>query len=223
MQKLLAIFFDLDNTLIDRNAAFKACMLEYFKCYLPDFNFDEEWNKIQQKDNWGYTKRAKFSPWFVEYFSPVNQTIDDFWEFQRLNISTHISPLDSSIVEQLKRLKNNYKIGILTNGGLFNQSKKIKNSKLDQIFLEEEIIISEQYQIKKPDAAIFQLLLDQLQIPANQLLYVGDDPLNDIWGAQQLGIKTAWISWERKWEHSYTPDYIFNNLKTTLDQLCHTI
>jgi putative hydrolase of the HAD superfamily len=215
-----AIYFDLDNTLIDRNAAFKACLKDYFDQFLTDLDFEKEWAAIQKKDDWGYTKRSEFSQWFINCFSPQNQTANDFWEFQRLHISTHIPAVEEFILHQLSDLKSKYKIGILTNGGIYNQNQKIKNSKLDQIFLEEEILISEKYQVKKPDAKLFKLLLHQLNINPNQLLYIGDDPINDIWGAKQLGIQTSWISWGRDWDKDYEADFNYNKLKTILEELC---
>lgn len=46
---------------------------------------------------------------------------------------------------------------------------------------------------EKPDPRIFQHALDQLGVPPEHVLHVGDDPIADIQGAQNVGMQTLFI------------------------------
>jgi len=135
-----------------------------------------------------------------------------FWNYIQTNISSYVRPIPTTLRNLLLRIQKQYKIGLLTNGSVANQSRKICTAQLDTIFPVETIHISQQYHLSKPDAPLFELILEQSQLQAPQLLYVGDDPINDIKGAANVGIKTAWISHKREWTHSIKPDLIFENI-----------
>lgn len=46
----------------------------------------------------------------------------------------------------------------------------------------------------KPDAAIFHAACEALGVAPQEALYVGDDPLLDVEGAQKAGLRAAWIN-----------------------------
>jgi 2-haloalkanoic acid dehalogenase type II len=46
----------------------------------------------------------------------------------------------------------------------------------------------------KPDARIFNRLLDEAGVEAAQVLHIGDDPQLDVVGAAQAGMQAAWIN-----------------------------
>jgi HAD superfamily hydrolase (TIGR01509 family) len=46
----------------------------------------------------------------------------------------------------------------------------------------------------KPDARIFNRLLDEARVEAAQVLHVGDDPQLDVVGAAQAGMQAAWLN-----------------------------
>jgi FMN phosphatase YigB (HAD superfamily) len=43
---------------------------------------------------------------------------------------------------------------------------------------------------RKPNAQLFQAALDELGIPAGQVIYVGDDPRLDVAAARRIGMRT---------------------------------
>ncbi len=49
----------------------------------------------------------------------------------------------------------------------------------------------------KPDARIFADACAHLQLAPEQILHVGDDPLCDVVGAREAGLRTAWMNRER--------------------------
>lgn len=63
----------------------------------------------------------------------------------------------------------------------------------------------------KPDPAIFHAACDSLGVAPQEALYVGDDPLLDVEGAQKAGLRAAWINRQelepvRSLPHHVRPD-----------------
>lgn len=207
-----AIYFDLDNTLINRDAAFLACMQAFFDENMPNHYFKNEEVEIEKVDQFGYTAREEFVEWFIQYYQPKGWNETNFWDYLHANISDFVRPIQPALRALLLKLQKQYKIGLLTNGSISNQSRKIHKAQLDTIFPTETIYISQQYNLSKPDVQLFELIVEQSQVQPQQLLYVGDDPINDIKGAAKAGLKTAWISHKREWLHNIKPDFIFENI-----------
>ncbi len=94
----------------------------------------------------------------------------------------------------LADLKENYKLGLLTNGPSDIQWEKIEALGLDQQF--DAVIVAGDVGIYKPDVRVFEMLLKKLDVAAEHSLFVGDSYDADILGAHQAGMYTAWIKRE---------------------------
>lgn len=69
----------------------------------------------------------------------------------------------------------------------------------------------------KPDAAIFHAACEALGVAPQEALYVGDDPLLDVEGAQKAGLRAVWINRAelepvRTLPEHVRPDATFGNL-----------
>ncbi len=56
------------------------------------------------------------------------------------------------------------------------------------------VIVSEENGWRKPHQKIFQDTLRQMQVTAEEAIYIGDSPMEDIKGALQAGLKTIFVS-----------------------------
>lgn len=54
------------------------------------------------------------------------------------------------------------------------------------------ILVSEWEGIKKPDPRIFNKALNILNVQANEAIFVGDHPENDVLAAKKVGMKGIW-------------------------------
>ncbi len=54
-------------------------------------------------------------------------------------------------------------------------------------------LISSQVGFRKPAAEFFQAVVEELKLPPQQILMVGDDLVNDVQGAVNAGFRSAWI------------------------------
>ena len=73
----------------------------------------------------------------------------------------------------------------------------------------------------KPDAPIFHATCERLGVQPSQLLHVGDDPLLDVSGARDAGLRTCWINRrDEAWPEGLAPpDLQFDTLAELADWL----
>lgn len=93
-------------------------------------------------------------------------------------------------------LHKNNKTALLTNGSSHVQRGRIKAAGIARYF--DGIIISEEVQVKKPDAQIFYLALQELggkgREDAKFTLMIGDSLNADIQGGRNAGMDTCWYN-----------------------------
>jgi HAD superfamily hydrolase (TIGR01549 family) len=96
-------------------------------------------------------------------------------------------------VEAIRRLAPHYRLGLLSNFDDAQCGREVlADSGVAELF--EAVIISAEVRLRKPDPRIFRRMLAMLDLAPHEVLYVGDTPRDDVWGAYQVGIPTVWIS-----------------------------
>lgn len=93
----------------------------------------------------------------------------------------------------LKKLREKYIVTLITNADNDVLYKSIKRHG----FSFDYIISSEDAACNKPQREIFDMALKNMGIPANKAIMIGDSITEDIMGAQNVGLKTLWISGEK--------------------------
>jgi putative hydrolase of the HAD superfamily len=58
----------------------------------------------------------------------------------------------------------------------------------------QHVIISAEVGWRKPAPEFFAAVCRTVDLPADQILYVGDDPVNDVQGAQSAGLRALWFN-----------------------------
>lgn len=90
------------------------------------------------------------------------------------------------------------------------------NADLERIGLKRhfrDCITSRDVGHAKPHARIFESACERLGIAAAHVLHVGDDPLLDIAGARDAGLRTAWLNrGGAAWSHGAPPDLVVRDL-----------
>ena len=113
-------------------------------------------------------------------------------EYKKNQQKLQMSNITISILELAK--ENDVKLGIITNGPSEHQWAKIKALGVEKWIAKENIIVSGDYGINKPDVRIFEIMQEKLQLPNASLYYIGDSIENDIVGANNAGWKSIWIN-----------------------------
>lgn len=111
----------------------------------------------------------------------------------------------------LQQLAKRYPLLALTNG----------NADIQQVGLSDyfqHALNAEQIGVGKPDPQAYQRLLAVADITPAQLVHIGDNPQDDILGAQQMGIRTVWFNpTQVPWQHAIEPTYQIQRLAQLLD------
>lgn len=199
-----ALLFDLDNTLIDFSFAEKHGLQQIYQTYfshcISSHEFEQCFRTIN-KQLWHLVeqKQVAIEHLHPQRFKSLTATIKvafDAMEIahtyaQTLGEYSHWYPGTKEI---LLNLKKNYAIGIVTNG--ITQVKQIQYSKLEIATLCDSFLVSEVLGIAKPDKAIFDLALQQLNAHAHEVLMIGDSLSSDYQGAINAGLDFCWVNKE---------------------------
>ena len=131
--------------------------------------------------------------------------------YQRvLNITAHSR-------EVLARLQAMGRPMVVVSNFYGNVNAVLKEFRFDNLFV--DVIESAAVGIRKPDPKIFQLGVEALGLPAEEVLVTGDSIDKDIVPARELGCKTAWFKgegWTEKQYDEAVPDYIITDLSEIL-------
>lgn len=187
-----AIIFDLDNTLIDRQKAFKEMLERKFHILFDDEALIQKMiNDILKWDNNGTVERIDvFKKWAEVYhitkISP--EQLDKEWS----NESGSVAFLFDDVRDTLKELKKKYKIAVLTNGNASSQRRKLNTINIYDLL--DYSLVSSEYGVRKPDKKIFEYTAKQLDLKTEECSYVGDNYKIDILGSRNAGMLPVFIS-----------------------------
>jgi putative hydrolase of the HAD superfamily len=102
----------------------------------------------------------------------------------------HLFPYTIEILEYLKQKE--YKMHLITNGFESVQFKKIKNSGLQDYFI--EVITSEASNSLKPQKEIFEYALKNANASVEKSIMIGDNESADIQGGINIGMDTIFVN-----------------------------
>ena len=109
-----------------------------------------------------------------------------------------------------------YKLGLVSN---FTYAPVIyaglRKLGINQFF--NAILVSEDVGWRKPHVKVFEETLRRLELRREEVVYVGDSPLEDVKGAKDVGMKTIFVpsqfySTENLYESKQQPDFIVNDV-----------
>lgn len=194
MKDIKAIIFDFDDTLGNRDVYaylfYEEFLNEYFS-YLNDSPILKE-AMLQDLMRWDQEGDCKKQYCFERLANKYNLTIPDFniEEYYNGKIGD-LTVLYDKTNDVLKKLKDKYKLGILTNGTSYGQKGKLEHC-LD-LSLFDAVVISGDTPYKKPQKELFEIVVNKLNVLPNETLMVGDNFSNDIYGAINAGLEAIWI------------------------------
>ena len=198
------ILFDLDGTLVNRQSTLDVFANELATTYAEDLNdFDTEdfLNIIREADGKGYRPKEQVFQSFIQNLPwitpPSVEDLTDFWYTTYPKCAQAMKGA-YNVLETLKT--RGFKLGLITNGTERAQMGKIERLDFQAYF--DTLIISETAGIKKPDPEIFNMALTDLNLKASETYYVGDHPINDIAGAEALGMTGIWLSGHLPWPNA---------------------
>jgi putative hydrolase of the HAD superfamily len=176
-----ALVFDLDQTLLDRQAAFDDWMAS-----LDVTSFERK--RLRELDDNGDGERELF-------FDAVASLIGEPLSQQSFVESLlRFAKPDHALVRTLKRLQANYVLAILTNGGALSQQTKIDSLGLCDVFAPNCIFVSSVIGFEKPDPNAFYHVAEAIGVANETCLYFGDRIETDIFAAKRAGWRACHVA-----------------------------
>jgi len=186
--------FDLDNTLIDREAAFRRWSQAFICTHgLPE----EAWPFMESADQDGMTPKEVF-------FAEIRSAFDISTGIEELMNRYYVDypacyNVDPRTVAGLRQLRaREWRIGVITNGGPAQLAKLEATNLIQHV---DAICVSEVVGASKPDPAIFKMAAELCERPLEGWM-TGDSASADIAGGRGVGLRTIWIARGRSWAPS---------------------
>ncbi len=194
-----ALLFDLDETLLDRDASIRAFLARQyarFAAELATVPFAQYQERFLLHDEYGYVaKELVYQRLVTEFGLALDSArlVEDFYaDCWQSGI------LFAGAIELLQAARQaGYGIAIVTNGSVRTQMPKITNTVLAHLV--DQVLVSEAEGIRKPDAEIFHRAAHRLGVEPHECVMIGDNPQADIWGGLQAGMRTVWRQGALPW------------------------
>jgi putative hydrolase of the HAD superfamily len=202
------LFFDLDHTLWDFETNSKETIQELYTTHslaelgIVDFDgfystYSAHNHRLWDRYTKGFIKQEELR-WKRVYlslldFKVANEPLAKEMSQAYLEIlpnKKHLFPYTIEILEYLKQKE--YKMHLITNGFESVQFKKIKNSGLQDYFI--EVITSEASNSLKPQKEIFEYALKNAKASVEKSIMIGDNEFADIQGGINMGMDTVFVN-----------------------------
>ncbi|MDE2900855.1 MAG: HAD family hydrolase [Chloroflexota bacterium] len=212
---ITAVLFDLDNTLFDREAAFRRVAEDFYAEFLASsasVGREEAVALMVEWDEDGYSNRREFREAVLAEWPEAGLDIDALSAWYRVAMDRRSAP-DASVNDFLGDINRaGLPWGIVTNGNGPNQRNKCRLAGLEE--LAGFIIASEEQGYAKPDPRIYGDAMAVLGLASPEgVLFVGDNPVTDIDGAARFGMRTAWVSRGRAFPAELrAPDHVIERV-----------
>lgn len=195
------VLFDLDNTLADREAAFRR-WAEWFVAEHHLAPSAVDWLCIEDGD--GFRPRDELFAALRDRYG-IAASVDQLVTRYRADYPSFFRP-DPGVVAALTALRaDGWRTGIVTNGPP-TQEAKIASLQLGTLI--DGVCVSDVVGLEKPDRRIFELAATRCGAALDGWM-VGDSPDADIAGGHAVGLRTAWIHRGREWDRTaFAPDAI---------------
>lgn len=234
-----ALFMDLDNTLANDSESLRlslAAIMPVLTQLRPDLSSEDIYQTFRKVNDWHWEYyddspiaamtrsvdvRTLIAQETLEALDRPNPELarELAASFQAARSKTYACYDD--VIPVLQKLHGRIPLILITNGNAEMQREKIERCRLTPYL--NAVFIAQEVGASKPAPPIFQRALDWAGQLPHETLMVGDNPVKDIQGAQNLGIQTAWMRRDgrRVDPPSKKPDYTVGAMTEILEIIEH--
>jgi putative hydrolase of the HAD superfamily len=199
--KIKGVVFDLDHTLFDRYATLTAIAPHFCSYFdVADGMTPEVFTPIWIEAD----KNCVHLGWsaVIAYLAErgVFRTVPELNVYSAflLGMFRRISvPFDCTRALLCDLRKAGYRTGLITNGSGETQRAKLRNLGIEDCF--DQIVITGEFGVHKPAPEPFLAAARWLGTQPSELLYVGDNPLNDVQASREAGYVPVWVRTTGTW------------------------
>jgi FMN phosphatase YigB (HAD superfamily) len=176
------VCFDLDNTLIDRDGAFRA-WARWVGARVGVGEDAVAW--LVAEDNGGYRPRAELFAAFEERYGVTLSVAEYDREHPRFTWA------EPEVLQGLANLRaGGWRVAVVTNGSVVQQTRKLEHTGIAGVI--DHACISEAVGVRKPDRRIFELAAEHTNTTLTDGWMVGDHEY-DIHGGLNAGLHTIQV------------------------------
>lgn len=224
LKQVKAIIFDLEGTLLDRKKSrdkFIEEQYERFHDYLVRVQASDYRNKfIELDDDEDHDKPDVYKE-IIKQFNVDRLSWKDLFHDFEMHFYRYVFPFYDTTYTLKKLKKARYKIGVIANG-----KSSIKHYRVYALGIEDyvnHLSTSEAVGFRKPHPRIYEDMIEKLNVDPSEVIYVGDDALNDVAPARAMGMISVWYR-HNQGESDLEPlasemDYEISTLEEILDIL----
>jgi putative hydrolase of the HAD superfamily len=195
----MIVLFDLDGTLFDHDGADREAALAlraHVAASSSEQQFLQSWRAAQRRH---YSRYLAGEIGFVaQRRERIRETVDILLSDKDADALFEVYfegyrrswRLYDDVPACLKALSG-FRLGVVTNGDGAVQRAKLEATGLGPLF--DCVVISGEIGVAKPDAKIFRLACATLDVAPDRAVYVGDDFIADVEGAQAAGLGALWL------------------------------
>jgi putative hydrolase of the HAD superfamily len=189
---IAAVLFDLDDTLHDRAGSLRAFVRDQHRRWFSDRIAQDRFvDRFIALDANGHRPKAELYPRLLDDLGLGQADPQVLLAEYAERYHAFAQPRDGAQTVLAALRAQGHAIGIVSNGWTTFQSRTVHASGLAGLV--DLVLISEQEGLRKPDPRLFARAAARLSTPAAHCLFVGDNPVADIAGARDAGMRTAWI------------------------------
>lgn len=191
-----AVVFDLDHTLYDRYGTIALAahtVREKFAVAegITDSEIASIWAEHDKRFvHYGleklYTELARCG-----IFKQPYPSLDELIKLHYDTYTSFAAPYDFAIPTVNALRERGFKTGLITNGRSQVQRKKLEMLGMEHLF--DEVIVGGEFGLQKPHTEIFYEMAKRLSIKTEEMMYVGDNPINDVNASAAAGCVPVWV------------------------------
>ncbi len=236
MPDLKAVFFDVNDTLWDRNACACHVMEIVLPKYTPPLPEEEETAQIIRRYNAVFFELLR--PGHLREGRSVSrrrrfEALLESYDVRKRGLAHEMSHTYDSVrrfaMRQFLRRDAHEVLTALGRGGLqrgavMNGVPAVQRHLIQTLGLEahlEHVVLGQIEGYSKPDVRLFRRALEMAGVEPDEAMHVGDGPLTDVLGAARAGLITVWLNTGRRRlpRRSPAPDFTITALVELLDLL----
>ncbi|QDX01384.1 HAD family hydrolase [Staphylococcus chromogenes] len=193
LDPIKAIIFDLEGTLLDRKKSrdkFIEEQYERFHDYLVRVQASDYRKKFIELDDDEDHDKPDLYKEIIKQFNIDRLSWKDLFHDFEMHFYRYVFPFYDTHYTLQKLTEAGYKIGVIANG-----KSTIKHYRIYALGIEDyvnHLSTSETVGFRKPHPRIYEDILEKLNVAPSEVIYVGDDALNDVAPARAMGMVSIW-------------------------------
>lgn len=204
------LFFDLDHTLWDHNAATTATVAnlaeEHIPWYVDVSEFAKQFQAINdhlwdviQSEGYGpeYARKRRFGQWLGQYGPRLSQR--EHRELAAKLEAGYVASMPDQgvtfpgVIQSVTQwMKKGHHLHVISNGPMQAQRRKLNAIGLLDVM--ETLTCADEVGFHKPHRPIFSHALRAAGAQPSEAWMIGDSLLRDVIGGHQAGMRTAWFT-----------------------------